>query len=697
MSDLSRIASDGETPVNPYSLLDAVNRSSDTAHTAWLIFLGIMTYLMIAVAGVTHKDLLLETAVSLPILQVEIPLTQFFQFAPIILVLFHLGLVGQLVLLARKTLEFDSAVRLLETGRRRTHPLRLELHNFFFVQAIAGPHRSAVMGGFLHGMSWLTLVILPVVLIIYIQVIFLPYHDTAITWSHRLALVFDIAMLSLLGIFLRRAESSFFSAFFRTAVAFPFSFFTTSVLLLTVMIFSFLFATVPGEALDRFGRSIFPTPERERDHGYYTGFIAPISWVDSEGRLFGIFRRNLKVTDSDLVVDRDVSEGESTINLRERDLRAAELDRSDLHQADLTGANLDGASLSGADLRDVTLNCADIDELLLSEDRRAAVCASARNVDFSGAQLARAVLTGLDLRGSRFEEADLTGAQLAYALVAGVNFSSARLDRANLTGGIQGAGANFLIASLQGADLTGAKLYGADFRSAKLQGAMMNYAQLQGAMVADADFEGASLQRVQLMGADMERANITAADLRAARVFKSVPPLRDDGGLADLTGLDLAEPKESDILQLRSAVNGISDTDLRRQVGDAVGKLIDQDGTWNHADRAAWVSLVEAGRVKSLETGVESAIANPVEGLVGLKAAAFGDRLTRHLSQMVCRARWSDGSVANGVALRARAPDFRADARVIYKSLKSEECPAGEQVSDDVLKELSSVSDGAEP
>ena len=44
MSDLSRGGPDGETPVNPYSLLEAVNRSSDTAHTGWLIFLAIMAY-----------------------------------------------------------------------------------------------------------------------------------------------------------------------------------------------------------------------------------------------------------------------------------------------------------------------------------------------------------------------------------------------------------------------------------------------------------------------------------------------------------------------------------------------------------------------------------------------------------------------------------------------------------------------------
>ena len=167
MSDATQIGID-ETPVNPYSLLEAVNRSSDTAHMGWLIFLGIMAYLLVAVAGVTHRDLLLATPVPLPVLGVEIQQVQFFQFASVLLVLFHLGLVSQLVLLARKTLEFDSAVSQLEPTRRRAHPLRLELHNFFFVQGIAGPNRSKIMALFLHGMSWLILVVIPVMLLLFI-------------------------------------------------------------------------------------------------------------------------------------------------------------------------------------------------------------------------------------------------------------------------------------------------------------------------------------------------------------------------------------------------------------------------------------------------------------------------------------------------------------------------------------------------
>jgi hypothetical protein len=61
MVDSTQGAPESETPVNPYSLLEAVNRSSDKAQTGWLIFLAIMAYVMVAVAGVTHEALLLET------------------------------------------------------------------------------------------------------------------------------------------------------------------------------------------------------------------------------------------------------------------------------------------------------------------------------------------------------------------------------------------------------------------------------------------------------------------------------------------------------------------------------------------------------------------------------------------------------------------------------------------------------------
>src|SRR5215813_1945206 len=248
MNETSPGVIDAETPVNPYSLLEAVNRSSDSANTAWLLYMALMTYLLITLAGISHRELLLNSDIALPILQVKIELTRFFIFAPILFVLLHLGVMGQLVQLARKTLEFAASIRMLETSDQRSHPLRLELDNFFFAQAIAGPERSRIVGLFLHGMSWLTIVAMPVVLLLYVQLVFLPYHDVAITWVHRLALIADIALLLFIVVFLWRLETSFLRAFMRTTLHHPLGLLLTAGLLGTVAFFSIFVATIPGEA-----------------------------------------------------------------------------------------------------------------------------------------------------------------------------------------------------------------------------------------------------------------------------------------------------------------------------------------------------------------------------------------------------------------------------------------------------------------
>ena len=321
MTDQLQPGPETETPVNPYSLLEAVNSSSDASHTAWMLFLGLMTYLMIAVAGVTHKDLLLETPVSLPLLQVSIQQAQFFQFAPVVLVLLHLGLVSQLVLLARKTLAFDRSVQSLEASDLRTHPLRLELHNFFFVQAVAGPHRSYVVSAFLHGMSWLSLVILPVVLLLFIQISYLPFHDPAVTWAHRVALLVDIGVLVLIGVFLTRAETSFILAFWRTTQDHPLTFLGTAGLLAAIAFFSLFVATIPGEPLDRMTGPVSWITGRNATSaaGLATSAPAAASSVGAlqllraraDGALFGMFHRNIVATDLDLVATPLAAEPET--------------------------------------------------------------------------------------------------------------------------------------------------------------------------------------------------------------------------------------------------------------------------------------------------------------------------------------------------------------------------------------------------
>lgn len=684
MTETTRTAPESETPVNPYSLLEAVNASSDMAHTAWLIFLAIMAYLMIAVAGVTHKDLLLETPVELPILQVPIQLPQFFQFAPVILVLFHLGLISQLVLLARKTLELDHAIRLLETSNRRTHPLRLELHNFFFVQAVAGPHRSHVVSAFLHGMSWLTLVVLPVVLILYIQIMFLPYHDVTITWMHRIALLIDILVLVLIGIFLTRIEASFFHAFWRTTLAHPFSFTATFMMLGAIAVFSLFVATVPGETLDHISQAVISKKKDEAGaQRYSSGFIVPFFSAGQNDPLFGVFLKNIVVTDTDLVVDKkDAAPGEPTLNLRNRDLRFAKLDRSDLHGADFTGANLDDASLVETDLRETAIACDSIDELRKSGNRDVSHCPSARRADFTRAKLPLATLFGADLSSAIFEGAHLNGADMRDSILRDTVFSQAVLDKADISGAVQAQGVDFSFASLKGVDLRNGRLQAADFTAAKMQGVVLFQASLHAANLSGADLEAATLAQAQLQGADLAGVNVTGADMRDVRIWVTKPPQPDPLALLDLSGMTFAPLKNVSQNEREALERMMVDPKISTTVKEAMQSLMDG------GDAKDWSSSPESQEWRAL-----TAQAQPPD------VGTFETRLTEYLTALICKAKHGDGALATGVARRAQVvgPEdpmaFRGDVITLYDRLKQESCPAFRSIFPQVMYDLAQTAD----
>jgi uncharacterized protein YjbI with pentapeptide repeats len=679
MNDQSRAALDVEAPVNPYSLLEAVNDSGDTSNTAWLIFLAVMTYLLVAVAGVSHRDLLLNSEIQLPILQVKIQLTHFFVFAPILLVLFHMGVVGQLVMLARKTIEFDHALRLLEPTHARSHPLRLQLHNFFFVQAIAGPDRSRVVSTFLHGMSWLTLVVLPVLLLLYVQASFVPFHDPAITWVHRVAVLADIVMLLFIGTFLMRSETSFFRAVGRTGRQHPISTFVTTGLMMFVATFSLFVATIPGEPLDRIGLGLL-APDRaagETDRRLAQTFALPFFGpMKSDGPLFGIFYRNLVVTDQDLVVDKDVTPGEASLKLRGRDLRYARLDRSDLHQADFTGASLDGASLVKADLRNVMMQCVDAEQLVFTADRHgAAGCTSAKAADFSGALMTEAKASGVDLRWSKLDDARLEGANLAQATLSGASMINTHLEGADLTGGAMLYGANLLLARLQGADLTGAKMMLADFSNASMQGALLAQGRLEGAILRNTDLEGADLQVAQLQAADLSAARISGADLRGAFVWRTVPPARDASGLADVGAIVMRPLEDDDVKAISDTMAAMDNPRLKARLGDVMAPILASEArTWVASnDGQRWSDLQRDGA----NTNTDS----------------YRARISDFLIRLACRGRHAAGHVATGVVRRAVSPSFRGDPVLIADRVRADDCPAAKAVAVRPLRALVSLAE----
>ena len=289
----------------------------------------------------------------MPLLQVTIPQMSFFLFAPLILVLVHFAILLQHVMLSRKLREFHKRMTHHEgNGLFRQHRFRVQLSSYTYAQAIAGPHRSPLLAGFLYAMTWITLGILPLLALLDLQITFLPYHDTFVTGLHRAYVVADFIVLVIFGVFLRFPEMGFWSGFAANLTQHPGNFFSTLIVALLAILFSFLVATIPEEPLDRLARELWPVPvpigtlpaDSKR-----VAFWPTAHWFEGQtdeirGRPDSIFSRNLIVINTGLVVPGQAQAEGFSLNLRGRDLKFASFDRSDLTRADMTGADVSGAS-----------------------------------------------------------------------------------------------------------------------------------------------------------------------------------------------------------------------------------------------------------------------------------------------------------------------------------------------------------------
>jgi hypothetical protein len=374
-------------------LIGDMNVSAGAARTAWLGFMALLAFFVVALAGISHKDLLVETPVELPLLQVKVPQRSFALYGPLILLLVHLSLLLQHVTLARKVKDVHDRLTKHEgNGYFRQHRLRTLVHSYTFAQAMAGPWRSRVIGFFLHTMNWATIAALPVLVLLNFQLVFLPWHDETATWAHRLYVLADVVLLLVLGVFLRMPDRTFFSGLKETLRTLPLGSAATVVVGLLSVGMAFLVATIPDERLDRMAAAMWPTPvpygtaanQTTRRAFWATAVLLEGATDEIQGRPESVFSRNIVVINTSMQVPVTPEPDEPSINLRGRDLKYATLDRSDFRRADFTGADLTGASLQQTGLIKARLTKAKL-----------------RGADLRGAGMISTFVRGADLEGAR--------------------------------------------------------------------------------------------------------------------------------------------------------------------------------------------------------------------------------------------------------------------------------------------------------
>ena len=191
-------------------------------------------------------------------------------------------------------------------------------------------------------------------------------------------------------------------------------------------------------------------------------------------------------------------------------LKNANLRRADLGGVNLEESNLKNANLSNANLRDAFLVQADLE----------------------GANLQKADLEGANLNGANLQNADLSRANLEGASLEGANLSNARLNFAQLELANLG-GAILENVQLANADLSGAYLGGANFLRANLKHALLKKANLEEADLSEADLRESNLKGANLAGTTMTGAKIYGFEVDVDQLSMIIAEWVDFSELAD--------------------------------------------------------------------------------------------------------------------------------------------------------------------
>jgi uncharacterized protein YjbI with pentapeptide repeats len=314
------------------------------------------------------------------------------------------------------------------------------------------------MGFAIHVVVVLTVVIMPIVVLILIQLQFLPYHSQWVTNIQRFTVGADMALLVILWSRIagepqnRRVSALRYGVW---AVVFA------------VVLFSAFVATFPGE------------PGRENSVAKLAGaaqylFHSPVHQVVGKRQRW--FSDTLVLTDADFVsVDDDKIPQQVTVSLRGRDLAGAFLARTDLRKADFTGAELSGANFRDSKLNGALFGCPLVrvehgekslsrcttlnNSILDGADLSGAYMrqASLQNASLQGTKLGKVNLEGALLQGALFKDSDLAGADMESANLTGAKIENSDVSNANLGSAVLG-GTLMHKVSLRGSDLTGAKL-----------------------------------------------------------------------------------------------------------------------------------------------------------------------------------------------------------------------------------------------
>jgi|GEM_PF-2935355 len=564
------------------ALADLANATADSARTLWFGFIAFGTFLALAVFGTSHRDLFLANPLALPPpISIEIDLVGFYVVAPFLLLTIHVYLLVKLVLLARVHTDFEAQLRADVRLANDRAQARKHLNTTLFLRTLSawqGEEEIRAGSWLMLGLLIGSLVLIPIAVLIFTWINFLPYQSEEVTMVHRVLFAIDVAAV----VFAFRSITRANKAIFLTGLVYASAVVTT---LAASAIFTFpqecwgktdSFCLDKNPLLRMLGvtRTVgFYKPQIDIENTIVAGIeTTALRWPET----------TIQLANEDFVDDLKIatlSKLRFTHNLRERSLVGADLANTDLRKIALVGADLRATNFAEADLRESDFSNTKMHGSNLAK-------AKLQLSDFSNASMELTKLDSSQLQNAEFVQTLLYGASFRFAKVQGGKFSGAKLEGADLSFAHM-HGADFRSALAQGVKLIGTKLQGANLIRTNLLGVNLHRAQLQGANLSGAKLSGAYLYRVTLVGAKLDNTDMSGAVAYRTAIWRTDPSKIKGEPLVFWPILDRPKGLEQDI---RFWLDTIPSGNTRNRATKNLGSLTTEPKQGSEEQNKYWQS-----------------------------------------------------------------------------------------------------------
>jgi hypothetical protein len=384
----------GQTPDEKSSwLLQNIADASQNTAQIYFLYIGALIYCALTVVSISDERLVLDQAVQLPLINLEVSCTGFFILAPLVLIFLFVYL--QLYIARAKGLIVQLKASVHKLEKRRLYPWLLNIAESPDPNPIGWIQKAIAK----LSLWWL----LPMVLVLF-AIVFIKKHDPVLSYVISGLPLVGIGLVLWFHSLLHGQEYSLEE--------------TDEAAHKNSKLLHWLLLVIPAASLFLFEL-------------FLLFYLVPVANSGKPpGRLWS--RTCVNLSFRNLVTQPKDEDSKSLywIDLRDAHLEGARLSSAILKRANLSGAylnyavldsaNLEAANLEGAHLEGANLSKANLQGTIL--DR----------ASLSGTILKKAHLQNASLSSAQAENADFSGADMRCVTATSANWKNAKLASSNL-------------------------------------------------------------------------------------------------------------------------------------------------------------------------------------------------------------------------------------------------------------------------